>query len=288
MSSFIDSIFDNMSIDELVCRLPGENALNAIKRRFGGIQGISDMLNSQDGKTISGLKEVKHYINDVVKDADVEEINGVFGEDSFVRLFNLLAEDTKYKLLDKGKNTFPIKVVFNLADKKDLTAMSSILDRILSTNNTENVSAQCLSVLNSISPECFNILAPRVLSDSRPEVSAVILSIGNGVNYRVISDHQKMIALKSFAKLPASNRGLAFVNSIDFKLFQNLKPLERLMALGRYLNHADKKQPFDPMPTRDEMEEALFAGCFQYNDMVEDIMKQYDNMVNKNDGEDSK
>ena len=54
------------------------------------------------------------------------------------------------------------------------------------------------------------------------------------------------------------------------------------MALDRYLNYFPtyrKVKVFDPEPTEDEMNLILFAGCFQFNDLVEKIVEKYNKIT---------
>ena len=280
MSDIINQAYDEMDLSEVICRLPGEFAVNSIRRRIDSVDKFKEFFKSPDAGGAGKFKEVRNHINEVVSKTSVSDIFNVLSTEYHPTLFKWLNDINKTRLIEDGKDKLSVEFIFNLTESKDLEGLRYILDRVLSDNIPQI--PKVTSILNKIDEEYFQSLAESVIKDDRPKVKSSILSVHNRANFSTISDHQKMIALKAFAKIPASDEGVRNIQNIDFKLFQSLKPLERIMALDRYLSYFPthrKIKVFDPEPTSDEFDSILFAGCFQFNDVVEDIVKKYNSIT---------
>jgi hypothetical protein len=286
MSDIINQAYDEMELDEVICRLPSEFAIGSIKRRIDTVDKLKTLFNTRDAGGASTCDEIKDHINEIISSSSVDDIFNTLTPDYHPTLFGWLNDINRNRLLQDGKDKLTIKFIFNLTKSDDLDGMRYILNRVLAENNPSI--SKIISILNKIDKVYFQQLVDPIIKDSRPRVKSSILSVHKRSNVDTISDHQKMIALKAFAKIPASEESSRHIQPMDFKLFQNLKPLERIMALDRYLNYFPKYRKikvFDPEPTQDELDSILFAGCFQYNDVIEDIVKKY-NAITKDEKSD--
>lgn len=278
MSSFVDQIYDEMNLQEIICRLPSELAVSALKRRINSADKFNDFFKAaQVEEETSKCEQVVKYLNDIVYKYDIPYILSVVNEEYHPILHGYLNDKNKERFLKDGADKLSIKFLFNLTDNSDLPGMRKVLNRILS--EVEPSRSQILTVLNRIPVNHFQSLLEMILKDSRPIVRSCVISVFNKSNYETVSEHQKMIGLKAFAKIPSSNDNQTIhIQKIDFKLFESLKPLERLFALDKYLmNFPIGKgiKVFDPEPSEEDFDAILFAGCFQYYDLVESIKNKY-------------
>jgi hypothetical protein len=283
MSDIINQAYDEMDLSEVVCRLPSEFAIGSIKRRIDNVDKFKEFFKTRDVGGAIKCNEVKNHINKVVSLTSVDDIFDTLTPEYHPTLFGWLNATNKTRLLENGKDRLTVEFIFNLTKSDDLDGMRYILDRVLLENEPQI--PKITSILNKIDTGYFQQLVDSVIKDTRPKVKSSILSVHNGSSVKTISDHQKMIALKAFAKIPTSDKGSRHIQPLDFKLFQNLKPLERIMALDRYLTYFPthrKIKVFNPEPTQEEFDFILFAGCFQFNDVVEDIVKKY-NAITKDE-----
>lgn len=278
MSEFMDKIYDDMDLKEVICRLPGELAVKAIKRRIKKADDLTSFFEAAAvEKETSKCEEVRNHLNDIVKKySDIKEVISAVSEVYHPVLHGYLNDGNKKRLLEEGAEKLSIQFHFNLTNSKDISGMKRVLNRILLDAHPQI--SQVLSVLNKIDPVHFQEIANTILSDQRANIRSSILHVYNEFNYKTISEHQKMIALKAFAKIPSSEEGPKGIQPIDFKLFKSMKPLERLLALDRYLSYFpvyQKRKAFNPEPTKEDFEAILFAGCFEYYDLVEGITNKY-------------
>ena len=277
MSDMINQAYDEMEFEEVICRLPSEFAIGSIKRRVTDVAGLVKLFRARDGGGASKVKEIKSHVNDIIENSSIDDIFTSLTEGYHPTLFGWLNDKNRDRIIEDGKDKLTVEFVFNLTNSKDLDGMQYVLDRILSEQ--EPSTSKVMSVVNKIDSTQFQMLIKTVLKDERSKIRSIILSINNLHNFKTISNHQKMIALKAFAKIPSSDKSVRHIQPIDFKLFKDLKPLERIMALDRYLNYfkptSKKQEVFDPEPTADELDSILFAGCFEFNDVVEDIKNKY-------------
>lgn len=287
MSDAIKQIYDEMELEEVICRLPSEFAISSLKRRLDNVDKFVKFFRARDSSGASKHNEIKNHINEIISKTSIDDIFNSISSEYHPVLFSWLNKENKKRLLKDGKDKLTIEFIFNLTDSNDLDGMKYILNKILSYSYPSV--SKILSVLNKIDKKYFQLLIEPILKDSRPIVRSSILSVYSSLNFNTISDHQKMIALKAFSKIPVSQNTLKHIQRIDFKLFKNLKPLERIMALDRYLIHFPmycQVKVFDPEPTQEELDMILFAGCFKYNDVVEDIIKKYNAITKDKNPED--
>jgi hypothetical protein len=283
MSDIINQAYDEMELEEVICRLPSEFAIGSIQRRLKGIKELTDFFRTRDAGGASKVDSIKSHINNIIFNTSIEDIFKTITPEYHPTLFGWIDDKNKNRILDNGKSHLTVEFIFNLTEPNDLNGMQYILDRVLSDQDPKI--SKILSILDKIDSEYFQNLIETVIKDARPKIRSSILST-YGRDSKLLSDHQKMIALKAFAKIPASEKGSRHIQPIDFKLFKNLKPLERIMALDRYLNYFKKyrkQKVFDPAPTEDEFNLILFAGCFQYNDLIEDMVKRYNAITKEED-----
>ena len=274
MSDFLNKIFDDMTWDELICRLPGELAVAAINRKVSDFDKMKEFFEHQDRNAFN-VTGIKDHINSMISNTSVTDILVAFPKEEHPVLFKWINEDNKKRIMDEGKKELSIEFVFNLTKSDDLDGMSELLDRILATDPPEI--KKISSVIGKVDSKYFQLFVERLLKDKRAQVRACVLSTHNQ-GYDTISDHQKLVALKALAKLPSADQRLSYINPIDFPLFANMKPFERLTALDIYLGYFPefkKIQVFKTKPTEEEFNSILFAGCFDHTTLVENIMKKY-------------
>lgn len=274
MSSFFDQEYDNMTWHEVCYRLPGELAINALKRRVTNLDTLMMFFEHVHSQP-SSIKELRDHVNDVISSHTVDEIFDKFETERHPLLFNWLNSENKDRLKTDGqeKDKLSHKFLFNLSQPDDVDGLSKVLDHVLEEDHPKQ--SEVLSVLNKVSNAHFNPLLERVLRDKRPEVRVCVLSVSDVNNHKLISNYQKVIGLKAMVGMKFSN---VRINTLDFKVFSELRPAERMEALSRYLNGFPKYrqlQVFDPMPTEDEFQLVLFAGCIEHNEEIKRLNQLY-------------
>jgi hypothetical protein len=270
--SFFDEAYDAMTLDEISYRLPSELAVNALKRRLDNLPTLLDFIKTI-GTQPSYVKELKDHINGIISNEKVADIVQVFDTTLQPSLFGWLNEENKNRIKDEGRASLDKKFVFNLAGEEDLEDLKYVLEETLKepTANTPHIRAVLDKANYKIFPQLMNI----IVGDTRPEVRETILGVRDPQNNSLISDYQRTAALKAFVK---SNNRLPYINKQNFKSFTALKPKERLDALNKYLGYFPsfrQLEVFDPMPTQEEFDMILFAGCLEYNDLVVKLSHKY-------------
>jgi hypothetical protein len=270
--SIFDQAFDEMSWEEVCYRLPGELAVNALKRRITNLETLSMFLECVHSQP-SNIKPLNDHINSVLSDYSPDEIFEKFEQERHPLLFNWTNKENKERLKNDGKDKLTHKFLYNLSDANDVESLGKVFDHVLAQNPV--VQSEALSVLNKISNKHFVPFLNRILSDNRPEVRALVLCVNDYGNRKLISKHQMVMGLKALSKIKFFDRAFEIV---DFSLFSELKPLERLNTLKTYLSRFPKYKQikiFDPMPTEDEINFVLFAGCIEHNELVQEISGMY-------------
>jgi hypothetical protein len=283
--SIFDAAYDEMSWSEVCCRLPSDLAKNALRRRINDLDSMAEFMETV-GSQPSHIREVKEAVNSVITNNSIDDIFNKFETSKHPLLFNWLNDTNQKRMKEFGKKYLTIEFLFNLTEPDDLDGMEEVLDRCLQEN--EISVSKLVAVLSKIEPEHFQTLLDTVLADNRPEVRVSILGIHSRQNWADVSDLQKLIAIKALAKCNPlttdpnntfyQSKGPNSIQRLNFNLFTQLKPLERLMALKKYFSYFPeyhKIKVFDPPPTKEEWDFTLFAGCIEHNDIVNDLNEVY-------------
>lgn len=273
MSSFFDQEYDDMTWSQVCYRLPGELAVNALKRRVNNLDTLV-MFFDNVGSQPSGIKELRAHVNDVIADFTVDEVFEKFETPSHPLLFNWMDSKNKDRLKDDGQENLSHKFLFNLSDPNDVTSLNRVLDSVLEEEHPAQ--SQIISVLNKVSSVHFNSFLDRIMKDARPSVRVCALSVRDVHNEQLISNFQKVIALKALVKMPFPEE--RSIGMLDFKIFSDLRPADRMTALEKYFNQFPKYRQikvFSPEPTDDEFQLVIFAGCIEHNDRVKKLNETY-------------
>ena len=268
--SIFDAAYDEMSLSEVCYRLPGELAVRSLKRRIDNLPTLLDFIKTI-GTQPNFVPELKTHINGIISNEAVADIIATFDKSLHSSLFGWLDDSNKARIKNEGRASLDVKLLFNLADEKDLDDLKYVLDSVLKDPTLRT--SQIHSVLNKAEHKIFPQLMDMVAADPRPEVKECILAVRS--NNDLISDHQRTVALKAFVK--STNR-LPYLNKQNFKSFSALKPKERLDALNKYFNYFPSYRQieiFEPSPTQEEFDMIVFAGCLEYNDLVVSLSSRY-------------
>ena len=270
--SLFDQAFDVMTWKEVCYRLGGEGdlAVNALKRRITNLETLKLFFDnfSNVGKQPVSTKPLKEHINSILTSYLPADIFSVVGDEKYQPvLFAWMDKDNIARFRDYDPTKMGTKFVFNILDAKDQSSMEKMLEQILAE---QEVNQQHLrAVLRKADLKCLPLLFDRIVSDSRPEVRANILSVRGLSSKDLVSDLGKVVGLKALAK--CMGNPLASVNVLSMDLFCRLKPLERLIALERYMSFFPpyrKVKVFDPAPSKEEVEVILFIGCAEHDERV--------------------
>ena len=137
MSDIIDQAYDEMELDEVICRLPSEFAIKAVKRRINSIDKLKDFFKARDAGGASKCQEIKNHINEVVSKNNVDDIFSSLTNEYHPTLFGWLNSINKERLLKDGRDKLTVEFIFNLTSDDDLDGMKYVLNRVLSYNNPE-------------------------------------------------------------------------------------------------------------------------------------------------------
>lgn len=275
MSSAFDQAYDEMALDEVICRLPGELAIRAMERRIKTPKDVVEFFKYVT-KDVKNVEDLSVHINSILYNTPVKDIVAEVGEEFHLMLFTWMNKMNLDRFKNEGKNYLPIKLLFNMAKEDDIDILESVLDRILSEQIVKR--SAILSVLDKINHKHFYKILETVIKDKRPIVKSCVLSVTSSKNKKLITDNYKLIGLKALVQIPKEERNIGYINKINFDLFTQLKPLERLTALEIYFTFFPKFQkvhPFDPMPSAEEFDAILFAGCCQHYDLVAGLHATY-------------
>ena len=270
--SIFDQAYDEMSLQEVCYRLPGDLAVRALKRRVNGLPELLDFIKTV-GSQPTFVPDLKNHINGLITTETVADVLTLFGQETHSSLFGWLDDANKNRLKNEGRDSLSTKFLFNLAGEKDLEDLKHVLDSVL--KDAAPRTSAVLSVLDKADSKIFPQLMDVVSKDTRPEVRECILAINNSANSNLVSDHQRTVALKAFVK---STSSLPYMGKQNFKSFTALKPKERLDAISKYFNYFPsfrKIDIFEPSPTQEEFDMILFAGCIEFNDLVSKLSNRY-------------
>lgn len=278
--SLFDAAFDQMSWSEVSYRLPGNLAISALKRRITNLDTLLLFFDACGVKSNS-VKELKVHINNILNGYSATDILDKFDEKHHSILFGWVDETNKTRLKTDGRAAIPTKLLFNMTNEKDAEGLGEVLDRILTAPELKQ--AAVISVLHKADITVFPSLINRVVRDVRPEVRCLVLAVGTEVKRKIVGTNMSLVGLKALSK--STTEGSRFTDILDFNLFSQLKPGERLAALKRYLGQFPlyhKVSVFDHAPTKDELDLVLFADCAKYNDLMIEIKTLY-NQITQDD-----
>lgn len=284
--SFFDRAYDNMDWGEVCCRLPAELAVKALKRRIISLETL-DMFFEATGVKTRDVKELKDHINELLTNSSLDDILSKFDQSKHPVLFNWLNDDNKKRIQEGGKEELDIAFRFNLVKSDDAEELSNLLDAVLDEDlqdkeGSRQSSARIRSVLEKADTNVFRSLVERILADSRPEVRVCILALSNYNHWASLSDNQKIIALKALSK--EQKASLPMVGSVSHKLFAELRPLERLNTLEKYLSYYPsyrKLTPFKPECSTEEFHMLLFAESIAHHDRVVALNERFKDIVER-------
>jgi hypothetical protein len=285
--SFFDQAYDEMSWQEICYRLPSELSISALKRRINNLDTIK-MFFDNVGAQPSSVKSLKKHVNEILATESPQDILNTFNSNYEKVLFSWLDPNNTKRIKEHDVSKLSTKFLFNITDSDNREGLKLIMDRMLNEDPVNQ--AHLRSVLNKASDKNFTTLVDSVLKDSRPEVRVCALGVSGLSNREMLSDHQKSMALKAMAKC-TSDRPIGSIMVLNIDVFANLKPMERLIALYRYLSYFpryEKVPAFDPVPTQSEFDMILFAGCIEHNDMVNKINTIYKQITEEDPPSDSK
>lgn len=278
--SFFDQVYDEMSWEEVCSRLPSELAVDALLRRINNLNTLQ-LFFDHAGDKLTGIKQIKERVNDIVSNEAPADVFDAL-ENKYERvLFNWLDDSNRKRLRDDDPDKLSIKFLFNSTDSDDKDGLLNILNKIL---EGDVKFSHLRAVLNKADSSVFAHLLNVILKDQRPEVITSILSVGSASNCAMINDYHRTIAIKAMAKC-ATTPPITSINVLSINVFKGLRPLERLVALERYLQFFPKyrKVPaFNPEPSKEEFELILFAGCLEYNERINKINELY-NLITEAD-----
>lgn len=269
--SIFDQAYDEMTLVEVCVRLPGELAVNALKRRINDLVSLLEFLETA-GSQPADIKPVREHVNNILNKYSVVDIFDTFKQESHPALFNWLNEENAKRLKEEGKDKLTRKFKFNLSKDNDIETLGEVLIDILAEDFVNQPAI--VSVLQKADSTVFNQLLDSVIRDARPEVKQCILGVST--NRGLLTDHQLTIGLKAFAQSATPLAGIGGL--LNFKLFSALRPDERLYALEKYFSYFPKYRQlsvFNPEPSKEEFDLILFAGCIEQNDLVSKLNKVY-------------
>jgi len=272
--SFFDQAFDEMSWQEICYRLPGDLAVDALKRRITNLDTLK-MFFDNAGTQPASVKSLKEHVNTILSSATLDDIFNTFDSKYHPTLFSWMSPDNVNRFKGYDPTKLGIKFLFNITDSKDQVALEAIMDKILADQDFNQ--AHLRSVLRKTDDKCLAPLLDKIIKDARPEVRANILCIPGLTNKEMVSDLYKTLGLKALAKC-ASFQPISAINVMSMTIFGNLKPMERLTALEKYLSYFpvfQKVKVFEPAPSDEEFQMILFAGCIEHNDKVTKLLEKY-------------
>lgn len=283
--TFFDQVYDEMSLQQVCTRLPGELAISAVKRRITNIDTLKMFFDNIGSKQPNNISELKNHINDLISGIELDDIFNTFGENYHPVLFGWLNDKNTIRLRDYDTEKLSLKFLFNIAKSDDEKILTSIMHRVL---NEDFDLSKVRAVLRKADDKCLHPLIEMLVKDKRPEVRSMILCIPGLTNNELIGDFQKTIGLKAFAKCPDDH--LPIINMLDMNLFKSLRPLERITALEKYLKFFplyNRVNVFTTVPTEEEFKLILFAGCLNYNERVNNINILYNKITSEDPPEDN-
>jgi len=279
--SVFDDAYDEMSWEEVCCRLPGNLAINAIKRRVNNIDTVK-MLFENTGREPLRVPEIKQLVNSILSEETVDKMFDVLGSKDMQHvLYAWLDDSNTERLRDYKSDSMDIKLLFNVTKPDDKEGLIRVLSRAL--DEPDPPESYIKAIFRKANTECIPSLVDMLVKDKRDIVKASLLSLPLLYDSNFVSAHYKTIALKSLAKCSGN---LNTINRLNINAFVNLRPNERLTSLEKYFEHFPpykKIKVFVPMPSDDEFKAVLFSNCAKYYDRVNKIKDTYDKITKLDD-----
>lgn len=277
--SFFDQIYDEMTWEEVCSRIGGEGelAVNALRRRITNLETLK-MFFDNAGKKPTIVKALKEHVNSILNQFEVNDIFNAFGDEKYQpTLFTWMDQNniTRFRGFDQAK--LGTKFLFNITDAKDQAGLEAMMHKILAEPEVNQPHLR--AILRKADSKCLPTLLDCVLRDPRPEVKANILAV-HGKD--MVSDLHKVIGLKALAK--CKDNPLASINVMSMGIFGILKPLERIVALEKYMSFFPlykKTNVFDPASSWEEVQLILFVGCEEYSERIAELNKTYKSITDE-------
>lgn len=273
MSSIFDQAYDEMALDEVIYRLPGELAVSAFKRRVKTAEDILEVLKVREAKDAAYEYSVKEHINNIISNMPIEDLTKV-DEKYHPRMFKWLNNANITRLKEYGVDYVNTKLLFNITQPDEVSVWESLLNKEL--NASEVNKAHVARIADKIDGDYFGSIIDKLLSDARPEVKASILKI-SGPNVKKITEQQYLVALKAYSKCsPPTTTDV--IRVLDWNLMMQLKAHERFTVIKYYISNMPefkKIKAFYNSPTLDEFTQAIFPMSIQFNEEFNKILEQY-------------
>lgn len=273
--SFFDKMFDDMSNNELVCRLPGELAFKALKRKVTNLESMFKFV--MVSNTIINIIEVKNYFNDIIANNSIDDALEVF-KDKHALLFSICNEQNRKRLKDSDNSKKDYKLLFNCSNAKDADELHKALLLVLESEEIKQ--SAIISILHKADQSVIPRLVNVITKDKRPEVRCSLLYLGSVAKRRMLDSAITLMALKALGQSSIVSHG---IDKQKFSVFCDLQPEHRIPALKAYLNlfvQLKPTNPFDDFPTEEMINIALFAGAIDNVCVAEEIKKLYDEIKN--------
>src|SRR5690348_15663216 len=125
--SIFDQAYDEMTLQEVCFRLPGELAVRALKRRVNDLPTLLDFIKAV-GSQPTFVPDLKQHINGLITNEQVADVLTLFGQETHSSLFGWLDDANKNRLKNEGRESLSTKFLFNLAGEKDLDDLKYVLE----------------------------------------------------------------------------------------------------------------------------------------------------------------
>lgn len=282
---FFDDAYDEMSFKEVSFRLPSELAISSIKRRVNNTESAVEFINS--APKAFEFKEVKDIVNSVMVSDGFKGFFDAFKEKE-ATLFKWVSKDNRANLIENHFSDIPLKLAFNMVDKNDADKMKLLFNMII--RDPESVKAQMRAIIDKASVSLKMELIDAVVKSSRDDLKIGVLETSFDKWEELVDNRTIHLCLKSLASHAIKNDfdvNFVPINALSFSSFDKLKPMERLASLKAYLKAVDavkrpsgsKIKPFKEDITEEQIENALFAGSVNENDLVTEIKGLFSSIV---------
>lgn len=274
MSSIFDQAYDEMTLDEVIYRLPGELAVSAFKRRVKTAEDILEILKVSESKSAASELSVREHINDIIANMPIEDLVKV-DEKYHPRMFKWLNKSNTDRIKEYGVDYISTKLLFNITDPDEHTVWEALLQK---TINASPINKTYIArIAEKIDSDYFGSILNIILSNSRPEVRSAVLQIQARPNVSYITEQQLILGLKAYAKCTPSETYEA-IRLLDWEWLKQLKAQERFFVIKNYLTHMpefQKLKVFKNQPSFDEFKNYIFPASIQFNEEFNQLLERY-------------